>query len=122
MSEELIYRRHVRPTDLNSANRLFGGQMLSWIDESAAAYAMCYLKTTSIVTARISEVSFVHPAYQDDMLEFFASVSKIGRTSITVDLRVEANRFDTKSVITTCSLVFVVVDRNGKPMAHGLNG
>lgn len=120
MNEELIYRRHVRPTDLNSSNRLFGGQMLSWIDESAAAYAMCYLKTTSIVTARISEVSFIHPAYQNDILEFFASISKTGKTSITVNLRVEANRFTTKSIITTCSLVFVVVDKNGRPTPHNL--
>jgi uncharacterized protein (TIGR00369 family) len=114
MSEELVSRKLVRPIDLNSADRLFGGQMLSWIDDTAAVYAMVQLNTTSIVTARVSEVNFLRPALQGDMLEFYASTVKIGRTSLTVRMRVIAR----KQEIVDCTLVFVAIDANGKPTLH----
>lgn len=126
MSEELIARRRIKPSDLNSANRLFGGQMLSWIDETAAVYAQYQLKSAEVVTARMSEVNFVAPALQGDFLEFFASTVKMGRTSLTVHVRVVAKWFvdgvEHDKLIGECDMVFVHVDKNGKPTAHGLFG
>jgi acyl-CoA hydrolase len=120
MTEELVTRRRVRPIDLNAANRLFGGQLMLWIDESAAIYAMYKLKTTNVVTARISEVNFRQPVLQGDFLEFFASTVKYGRTSITVRMTVEVKRLDdpNNTVAADCELVFVAIDTNGKPTPY----
>jgi acyl-CoA thioesterase YciA len=115
MNEELVYRRLVKPSDLNSGNRLFGGQMLSWIDENACTYVLCQLDRTRVVTSKVSEVNFIHPAKQADMLEFYASTIGKSRTTLTVRMRVMVK----KVTIVDCSLVFVAIDENGKPEAHG---
>lgn len=121
--EELIARHHVRPEDLNSGNFVFGGRMLSWIDDAAASYAMTVLKTTSVVTARISEVNFLAPGRQGDMIEFYASIGKVGKTTLTVHLRVVTNTYTNQGVLikelVTCDLVFVAIGENGRPKAHG---
>ena len=62
-------RRLVMPEHLNSANRLFGGRLLAWIDEEAYIFAKCQLKAANLVTRYISEISFVAPALQDDIPE-----------------------------------------------------
>jgi acyl-CoA hydrolase len=117
-----IAMRLVMPRDLNPANRLFGGKMMAWIDEAAAIYAIGRLKTNRIVTKKISEVNFESPALQGDMLEFFASTAHIGRTSLTVRVDVQAKRFtgdaelDVK--VSSCDVVFVAVDENGKSTPH----
>ena len=119
--EELIARRRIKPSDLNPANRLFGGQLLAWIDEHAATYAMYTLKTASVVTARISEVNFIHPVCQGDNLEFYASTLKTGKTTLVVRMRVADNRFDGPSEnVADCTITFVCIDNNGKPSPHGL--
>lgn len=115
--EEIWARRHVRPSDLNSANCLFGGQMLSWIDETAAQYAMCQLDTMAVVTAKISEVNFKAPAKQGDLLEFFVSTVAVGRTSLTVRMRV-VNRNVWRKEIVNCTLVFVHINDEGHPCPH----
>lgn len=124
MNEQLIARRRVRPTDLNSANRLFGGQMLYWIDETAAVHAQYELKSAYVVTARMSEVVFKAPALQGDFLEFYASSTDMGKTTLTVHIRVIAKRFVddavTDHLIAECDILFVHVDKNGRPSPHGL--
>lgn len=114
--EEIWARHHVKPSDLNSADRLFGGQMLLWIDDCAAQYAMYKLDTTSVVTARISEVNFKRPALQGDMLEFFLSTISMGKTSLTVRVRVRARGH--WQDIVDCTLVFVHIGQDGHAQRH----
>lgn len=67
----------VKSADLNGANSLFGGQALAWIDEEAAMFAMCQLKTKNIVTVAMSNIHFKSPAHLGDIVEIGSSVKKI---------------------------------------------
>lgn len=111
-------RRFVRPNDLNISNRLFGGQLLSWIDEEAAIYACCQMKHDKVVTKYMSEIDFKLPAETGDILEFGLEVVSIGRTSLTTKCEVRHKK--TRAVIITVErIVFVAVDANGLPTRHG---
>ena len=90
-------RKLIKPEELNPRGTLFGGRLLQFIDEEAAIYAMCQLDTKNIVTKLISEINFVAPAYQGDVIKIGVEVINFGRTSITLKVLV-INR-DTGSTI-----------------------
>ena len=111
-------RKLIKPEDLNSRGTLFGGRLLQWIDEEAAVYAMCQLETKNIVTKLISEVNFTSPAYQGDVIKIGLEPIKFGQTSIT--LKVTVINKDTGNVIVQIDkMVFVSLDKEGKPFPHG---
>ena len=64
----LTHRKLVMPGDENPAKRLFGGRLMQWADEATALYAMCQMRTKSLVTLKISEVLFKNPARSGDIL------------------------------------------------------
>lgn len=107
------------PEHLNSANRLFGGTLLGWIDEEAYIFAKCQLKTSNLVTRHISEVNFVSAAMQEDIVEFGLAILDVGRTSISITCQVR-NKDSGKTIIEIDKLVFVSVDRHGTPISHGI--
>ena len=76
-------RKLVKPEDLNAGGSLFGGQLLKWIDEEAAIYAMCQLDNNKVTTKFMSEIDFISPARTGDVIEIGLEMSKIGTTSIT---------------------------------------
>ncbi len=110
-------RKLVSPPDLNPGNTLFGGQLLRWIDEEVAIYAMVKLGTNHVVTKFMSEINFINPAFQGDIIEIGAEVIELGRTSIT--LRCEVRIKDTDTIIIRIDkFVMVHVDMNGRPKPH----
>lgn len=111
-------RRVIKPSDLNSANVLFGGALLSWIDEEAGIYAACQMKTQRLVTKLISEVDFTSPAQCGDVIEFGLEVVEIGRTSITLACLVR-NKATQRPIIHIKKIVFVALDESGRPTRHG---
>ena len=111
-------RRLVKPTDLNTSDRLFGGQLLGWIDEEAAIYASCQMKHDTVVTKYISEIDFKISARMGDILEFGLQVIEAGRTSLTLRCEVREKKTHT-TVIAIERIVFVAINDNGKPIAHG---
>lgn len=112
-------RRFVKPEHLNPANTLFGGQLLSWIDEEAAIFAACQMRSQSIVTKIISEINFMTPARQGDVIEFGLELISAGMTSITVRCEVR-NKVSLLPVVSIDKLIFVNVDEYGQPKAHGM--
>jgi acyl-CoA thioesterase YciA len=111
-------RKLVSPPDLNPANTLFGGQLLKWIDEEAAIYAMCQLDDNHIVTKYMSEIDFISPAFNNDIIEIGCETVKVGRSSITIKCEVRVK--DTKTtIIKIDEIVLVHVDPNGRPRALG---
>ncbi len=112
-------RRFVKPEHLNPANALFGGQLLSWIDEEAAIFAACQMNSQSIVTKIISEINFMTPARQGDVLEFGLELISAGLSSITIRCEVR-NKVSLLPVVTIAKMIFVNVDENGKPKPHGM--
>ena len=112
-------RRLIKPEDLNPRGTLFGGVLLSWIDEEAAIFAICQLETEYVVTKLISEINFVSPGYQGNVVEIGLEVTKLGTTSITLKCVVR-NKNTGKEIITVDSIVFVSVGEDGKSKPHGI--
>jgi acyl-CoA thioesterase YciA len=116
-------RKLIMQEDLNAAGRLFGGRLMEWIDEAAALYCMTQIGTRSIVTKKISEVIFNEPAHLGDVLEFVFRIKQTGTTSVVIESRAVAmaiSKDERERLIVQCDLVFVALDRNGKPTPHHL--
>ncbi len=117
-TNSVITRHLCLNRDLGVGGNLFGGVMLSWIDEAAGIYAMLVIGSEMIVTRAFEHAEFHHPVRLGDLVEFIADGYKIGRTSITVNLRVvilevsTGHRIDTHSVAVT----MVHVSRSGFPL------
>lgn len=120
------YRRIVMYEDLNAAGGIFGGKLVSWIDEASAIYASCQMNARRVVTKKISELIFNQPAKLGDMLEIWCAVRKKGTTSLSVHALVlrrsfaddpsqGKNKNPTDAQICDCELVFVCVDEQGRP-------
>lgn len=115
---KFLTRKLIKPGDLNANNTLFGGQLLKWIDEEAGIYAMTKLGSPRVVTKVMSEINFVSSASQADVIEIGLEFLSIGRTSISFRCEVR-NLFTQKVIISIEKIVFVNVDENLKPVAHG---
>ena len=114
-----LTRKLVKPEDLNANDTLFGGRCLEWIDEEAAIYAAIETRHKRVVTKSISEINFVAPARQGDVVEIGVALKKVGSTSITLEVKVRD--LTTQNVIVEIEeMVFVCVDENGKPTRHSL--
>lgn len=111
-------RKLIKPGDLNSHGTLFGGALLSWIDEEAAIFANCQLDGTArLVTKFMSEINFVDSAQNGDIIEIGMETTRFGRSSITVRCNVR-KKFTEDSIITIEKIVFVNLDEHGNPTEH----
>ena len=109
------------PRDTNGYGTIFGGVILSYIDLAGGIEARRQCPTRKFVTKAMREVVFVAPVFIGDLVTFYATVIKKGRTSITVDIEVEVERLGvtgTKEIlrVTEAEVVFVAVDENGRPI------
>jgi acyl-CoA hydrolase len=123
MAEEfkVITSRLIMSGDLNAANTLFGGKLIQWVDEAASIFVMDRLRSHNIVTKKISEVLYNEPSKLGDVLEFLYRLKKVGTTSVTVECVVRSKAIDhddSLRVILNCDLVFVKLDKLGRPVAH----
>ncbi len=114
-----LTRKLVQPGDLNANGTLFGGRLLAWVDEEAAIYAGVETRHRRIVTKRISEIDFVAPARQGDIVEIGVRLKTVGSTSITLEVQVR-DLTTQKIIVEIDEMVFVCVDDNGKPIRHSL--
>jgi acyl-CoA hydrolase len=110
-------RKLIKPEDLNGRGTLFGGRVLSWIDEEAAIFAMCQLGNKNIVTKAMSEINFISTAKTGDIAEIGCELVSLGTTSITLCCEVR-NKDTKKTIIKVDKIVFVLLDEEGKPKAH----
>jgi acyl-CoA hydrolase len=105
------------PQHANNLGHVFGGVILSMMDKAAAIAAIRHARL-SVVTASIDRVDFREPVRVGDLVVMHASVNYVGRSSMEVGVRVEAedlltgNRRHTNS----CYLTFVAIDQNGRPI------
>ena len=105
------------PQDANNLGHVFGGVVLSMMDKTAAIAALRHCRN-SVVTASIDRVDFREPIHLGDLLVMKASVNFVGRTSMEVGVRVEAEDLLTgvRRHTNSCYLTFVAVDRNNRPV------
>jgi len=117
----LIYRtrRLIKPEDLNGQNTLFGGRLLSWIDEECYIYCAAHMGTDNIVTKYISELNFQSAGLVGDIVEIGVDTVKIGRTSLTVQCIVRDIKTKIE-IVSVDEIVFVSIGKDGKPVPHGV--
>lgn len=110
------------PRDTNPHGTIFGGVILSYIDQAGAIAARreVLLKggsiATKFVTVAINRVEFKEAVLVGDVVRFETSTVKIGRTSITVHVNVTALRNGRDIPVTEAELVYVGVDESRRPM------
>ncbi len=106
------------PRDTNPHGTIFGGVILSHLDQAGAVHAR-RLGCDRIVTVAMDSIEFKQPVHVGDVLSFYAETVRVGRTSVRIRLHVEAERFALPrkdAHVTSAELVFVAVDENRKPV------
>jgi len=126
VSEELIDNTHAHPAirvvlmpkDTNAHGTIFGGVILSYIDLAGAIEVRKHT-TKPIVTVAMHEVVFVAPVFVGDIVSFYTNLVRVGKTSITVKVAVEAERVNhprERVRVTEAEVVYVAVDENRRPV------
>jgi acyl-CoA thioesterase YciA len=106
------------PRDTNAEGTIFGGVILSLMDQAAYVEAIRQAHH-QYVTVSFKEVEFHKPVYVGDVLSVYCETKRIGRTSISIHVRVCAERRlqpDERVEVTEGEVVFVAVDENGSPV------
>jgi len=106
----------IRPSHISGNNRLFGGQLLSWIDEVSAVTARRHSEH-NVITAAIDNLQFKSPVYIDNILVLIGRITYVGTTSmeVRVDTYVEDHLTGMRRVVNRAYLVMVALDENGNP-------
>jgi acyl-CoA thioesterase YciA len=115
---ELVTTKICMALDLGVHGNLFGGNMMSFLDEAAAAYACQICDSAKMVTKKIEEVVFQNPVKVGNLIKIYASVDKFGTTSVTINLEARKHNVHTGKQNLVCStkMVFVKLDEEGFPI------
>lgn len=116
-ANDLSLRVTMMPRDTNVHGTIFGGIILSYIDQAGAVHVRrhgCH----NVVTVALDKVVFHEPVYVGDVVSFRTRTLSTGRTSVRVRVTVEAARYATNAVITVteADVVYVNVDAERRPM------
>ena len=108
--------RIVRPNHLNGANRLFGGILMQWIDEVAGIVAKRHCMC-NVTTASVDNLTFLHGAYQNDMIVIKGKMTWVGTSSmeVCVDTYVESLNGE-RHRINNAHFMMVALDEHDKPV------
>ncbi|MDH5656461.1 MAG: acyl-CoA thioesterase [Spirochaetia bacterium] len=112
---EVISRNLIQGKDLNPFGNVFGGQMLSWLDESSYIYLVTKTGYSNFVTVNMNDVNFHAPAKLGDVITFYGKIIRTGKSSATVRNRAFVHEVgsDLKKEIINCTITFVAL-KNGK--------
>jgi acyl-CoA hydrolase len=108
--------RYMGLTDANIVGNVHGGEIMKMVDSAGGLAAMKHCGGP-VVTVAMDEMSFLEPIFVGEVVTVRAMVNDVGRTSMEVGVRVEAENFATKRKVHASSayLVFVALDEEGKP-------
>jgi acyl-CoA thioesterase YciA len=115
---ELITTRVCMASQIGVHGNLFGGEMLSVLDESGAVYTCQICDTPRMVTKKIEEVIFQRPVKTGNLIKIYGSVERIGTTSITINLEARKHNVYTgvQDLVCSTKMVFVRIDDEGAPV------
>jgi acyl-CoA thioesterase YciA len=105
------------PRDTNAQGTIFGGVILSYIDQAGAIEARRQ-GSNVMVTVAMDKIVFHHPVFVGDLISFWSETLRIGNTSITVKVVVEAARYsdpEQKVLVTEAQVVYVNLGEDRKP-------
>jgi acyl-CoA thioesterase YciA len=115
--EELVLKVIPMPADCNANGDIFGGWVMAQVDLAGSVIPARYVDGR-MATVAVNEFIFKQPVRVGDILSFYAKLSRIGRTSITVKVEVYAERFRAQGTyikVTEASLTYVAIDDAGQP-------
>ena len=115
-ASKTILSMQMLPVDANPMGNVHGGTILKLVDTAAAVAALRHART-NIVSASIDRMDFYRPVYVGDLLILKACVNYVGRTSIEVGVRIEAENLKSGKVTHTGSsyVIYVALDEKGRP-------
>jgi len=114
---ELVLKVIPMPADCNANGDIFGGWVMAQVDLAGAVLPARRVRGR-IATVAVNEFIFKQPVRVGDILSFYADITRVGNTSITVDVQVFAERLreDNASLkVTQATLTYVAIDDSGKP-------
>ena len=105
------------PRDTNGYGTIFGGVILSHLDLAGAIEARKH-RHCRVVTVALNRVVFIAPVFVGDIVSFYTRTTRLGRTSVTVEIEVETARADGSDVVKVAEAeaVYVAVDEGGTPI------
>lgn len=115
--QELVLKVIPMPGDCNANGDIFGGWVMAHVDLAGSVVPARYAGGR-MATVAVNEFVFKHPVRVGDILSFFAKLTRIGRTSITVKVEVFAERYGSQgeyTKVTEASLTYVAIDEAGLP-------
>jgi acyl-CoA thioesterase YciA len=115
--KELVLRVIPMPSDANANGDIFGGWIMAQVD-LAGSVLPSRIARGRVTTVAVNQFVFKQPVSMGDLLSFYATVERIGNTSVTVRVEVyaERNPADLQVVkVTEANLTYVAIDREGKP-------
>lgn len=115
---ELLSTFICKNSELGVHGNMFGGKMLSFIDECAAAYSAQLCDTPRMVTIKIEELLFKSPVKLGNLLKIYGKVLSFGKTSLTLYVEVRKHNVHTgfQDVVTHTNITFVKIDEDGVPI------
>ena len=118
---ELLNTHPIKKSDLGFHGNLFGGKLLSWIDASAAGYAMQLCDTPRMVTVSIDQCNFEKPAKESQLLKIYGRPLKVGNSSMTLYMEARAHNVYTgkQDLILKTNITFVQIDEGGNAIPLG---
>jgi acyl-CoA thioesterase YciA len=118
-SRDPAIRMVMMPKDTNALGSIFGGYILSLIDLAAGQHART-VSAKKFVTKVMREVEFISPVFIGDVVSFYTETTRVGKSSITIQVLVEAVRGENalqSCKVTQAEVVMVAVDHNNKPIS-----
>jgi acyl-CoA thioesterase YciA len=113
---ELISTHFVKKSEVGYHGNLFGGIMLAWLDEAAAAFSAQVADTPRMVTKHIAALTFEKPVRPGQIIKIYGEVARIGKTSLTLNM--EARRHSvyngTQCTAVSTQMTFVRIDGDGE--------
>ena len=112
----LVLRVMTMPRDTNPYGTIFGGVILSYVDQAAMLGAMSHANCTW-VTASMERVDFIAPVRLGDIVELYTRTTRVGTKSVSVCVEVDARRHETGETarVTTATVTMVSLDHRGRP-------
>ncbi len=115
--EELVLKVIPMPADCNANGDIFGGWVMAQVDLAGSVIPARYAGGR-IATVAVNEFIFKQPVRVGDILSFYAKLTRVGRTSLTVKVEVFAERFRAQGQfvkVTEANLTYVAIDEQGQP-------
>lgn len=115
--KSLVLKVIPMPADCNANGDIFGGWVMAQVDLAGSVQSV-RLARGRVATVAVNQFIFKQPVRVGDILSFFSTVTRVGNTSITVQVEVFAERFNAQGEyvkVTEASLTYVAIDEQGKP-------